>query len=154
MTVLVLVVASCSIGDEDRCTEGFVFDDALGICRPTQTDMGAPADQGPSVDQASAADQGPVSDGVAAPEISIDAAAGAQFGEPCVEQTDCVTEADYCTYNDFTKSGVCTYKDCTADSCPTGWQCCDCSAVGWPIFCGPDNEAQLEAVCSCMTKSN
>lgn len=142
-----LGLLGCSIKDEDRCPEGFEYDKEYKACRSPAADGSSTAEDSGTSDGSGEAKDGATGDG------SEGDAGGAGFGDPCEEHSDCVTDADYCAYDDITQSGMCTYKDCTADSCPEGYLCCDCTAVGKVVMCGPDDEPMLQTFCECMTKT-
>ncbi|MBN2526099.1 MAG: hypothetical protein JXR76_06875 [Deltaproteobacteria bacterium] len=70
---------------------------------------------------------------------------------------DCASNGniDYCLPNGMDPSlpGTCVQDDCTADNCPTGTQCCDCTSqpqFGWPSpLCTEDAFVDYMTGCVC-----
>ena len=129
----------CSIDDDDRCADGFVWDDEFRVCLE---DAGGTGGSGGS-----------------------DPGGGGSTGDPelgssCVSDDDCdgaEDDATYCLLDPRNPSdpGVCTIPDCTADACGDDYSCCDCGSVDlvdWPapLCLLSDRSSQLEGIgCTC-----
>ncbi len=137
---LVAIVAStsCTIDDEDRCPSGFFYVPEIESCcleghvyDPTNPLLCASPPPDAGVDSDSASD----SDGIDG------------LGTECTDDSACAgLEASFCAVNPTTGSGYCTLLDCAAPDCPTGYQCCDCTAsqaVAQEIACLTDDDATL-----------
>jgi len=76
-----------------------------------------------------------------------------QQGEACSSSDNrCGLEASYCLADPATGNGYCTKTNCGQQSqCPAGYQCCDCSAITYPVLCARDEEATgaLGSLCHC-----
>ncbi len=136
----IVLVASCSIDDENRCLDGFVYAKMSKTCIPedtgsADTETGSGADAGGDEDSGAAGDGGSTG-----------------LGEYCETQEECAPyEADYCAVNPLTGEGSCTYQDCDATSCPAGYTCCDCTAITGPKLCVEDGDVpDLGLYCQCM----
>lgn len=120
-TFALLLVLSCTQGEEDACGERQVYDD--GACRP----------------KPSAAAGGTGSGG----EAALGGAAGApaepsRFGVSCEVSEDCTGDTDYCAVSPAAPA-YCTASGCDGDDgvCPAGWSCFDVSRFvpGEPWIC-------------------
>ena len=93
-----------------------------GLCLP----------QAPPSDDA-ASDAGPL------PQCGPDASADGQFGQTCVDSSECACPAPFCAVQPGESQGFCTQINCVSDPalCPSGWSCVDLSAVdpSYPSTC-------------------
>ncbi len=134
-----LLAGGCfNIKDEDRCLEGFTYDSEENECVPDE-DAGVGVDAAP-VDA----------------EVTADASTPGEDGgtisglwDDCETAAECTGDADYCAYSPQGQVGYCTVTGCTAGSCPTGFQCCDCSAVSWPVMCADETNTMIPMFCTC-----
>lgn len=78
----------------------------------------------------------------AAPEAAADAGgeAAAEFGDPCVETSECGGPTDYCAIRPGEPVGYCTRVGCIEEPsiCPQDWDCLDLSVFS----------PELPAICS------
>ena len=152
LSMLAMLFFECNIADEDRCLNGYTWDDALNGCLKNADDKGTdsqtdfPTDTEPEITMDAGSDAGVDTEVVALPE---------GYGEPCTATgNECVSyeEANYCAYNPMEPEagGVCTIKDCVPGGCPQGSLCCDCFSV--LVTCVPKESApEAEAQgCTCI----
>ena len=138
LAATVLPIA-CSIEDEDRCADGYSWDEEFRICKE---DSALPPATGGSKNEGGAGGAG-----------------SAELGTACESEEDCAASEDatFCLKSPLAPSdpGICTIPDCTADACDGDYLCCDCSTVTQLAWPGPlcvlnDRLDQLEgAGCSC-----
>ncbi len=124
IVVLVLCWSSCSLDDDDRCGEGFIWEN--NTCYPVQEQ-----------------DTTPVPDG--GTDTDTDLPSG--MGKVCTEAGgECANEeADYCVLQPGNLEGYCSLQDCIADpnNCPGTYICCDFSIDGIPNFCASKEDFEL-----------
>jgi len=113
-----LTMLGCGIDDQDRCLDGYYFDPGAHQCRLV-------------VEEVQCGDGGPEG-----------------FGAACLDQPDCAAfpGASVCqNMNPMNPEGYCSYLDCDAGSCPSCYQCCDCSTDEEikPTVCLSDQDAEL-----------
>lgn len=130
---VILTLTQCALEDNKRCLDELVFDPELGVCLPVDTDEDDPID--------TATDDG----------TDTDTSMPSGLGELCENSDQCAGyEADFCLVDPDSGVGFCTVQDCTPGSCPTGYLCCDCSAIFYPIFCMPlEGVEAMEQYCEC-----
>ncbi|MCP4604362.1 MAG: hypothetical protein GY847_28210 [Proteobacteria bacterium] len=139
---VVLVTGACQIDDEDRCLDGYRYTTTSKTCVPEDSDSDTGTETEPDTDTETS-DGGSAEDG--GEEFT-------GFGELCSNQQQCADyKADYCAIDPTSGEGHCTFKDCDATSCPESSTCCDCTKMGMPVFCIPDEVVAVAgAFCSCM----
>ncbi len=118
--VLVIVAVGCELDPDDRCQDGFYWDEDVLSCRLVEVDT--EPDAGPDPDAGTDTDTNTTSG----------------IGTQCYSDADCADfEANYCQLHPLEPEnpGVCTFKDCLPGECPTGYLCCDCSNLGSVITC-------------------
>lgn len=126
----------CTIADEDRCVEGYEWSQQYLSCLLVEDDD---TDTGEDTDE---------DDGGSSGDGSVELG----LGEECTESTECADyTADYCIISPMAPSepGYCTIEDCIASDCPSGWQCCDCTGLGWVQACMDDANATTAATYGC-----
>ncbi|MCP4679593.1 MAG: hypothetical protein GY854_29695 [Deltaproteobacteria bacterium] len=134
---LLPVCLSCSISEEDRCGEGYTFED--GNCF-VEVESDTDSDTNPQNPKDSGMDDG--------------GAGITGLGIPCNNQSECDQyQADYCMLDPTnpTTEGSCTVKDCTTqpDDCPPSYICCDFPPLGDTFYKGHNiclPEAEIQAV--------
>lgn len=128
------VAGGCyNIKDEDRCLDGYTYDSQDNECVPN---IDGGLDSGVSADASSM-------------DADLDGSTVSGLWDDCDTNADCTGDADHCAYTDMGQVGFCTVTDCTAGSCPTGFWCCDCTAVEWPVMCADETDAMISAFCTC-----
>lgn len=130
-----LAFSGCSVADEDRCVDGYYWAEEYLSCLP---DPEGDTDTETGTDDP---DAGPDDGGT---ELGL--------GEECSGDPDCASfEADYCITNPMAPDdpGYCTIESCVAADCPDGWQCCDCTGLGWVQACMDDANATTAAAYGC-----
>ena len=128
-----LLLVGCSV---DPCQPGQT-ENELGFCVPVMEGAGAQAGA-PAGDAAGAPeDMSAAGQGGAAPACEMPS----DFGDECVESSECHCEVDYCALQPGQTSGICTRTGCLEDEsiCPEGWMCLDLSAFSpeLPSICVP-----------------
>lgn len=128
-----LLVGGCyNIKDEDRCLEGYHYDPEGLVC-VLDLDAGLDADLDAEVTSDASADGGGASG----------------IGDLCDVSDECTGDADYCAYSSHAGEGFCTVTGCTEGSCPSGWMCCDCTDVDWPVICADETSTMIPLFCTC-----
>lgn len=163
--ILFFALAGCTTPDDERCAGGYEYIAAIAACVPEGTDTAGDlpeADAAPTDATAPEAvtPTGDDAEAVVDPDAGgvppqDDGESGAALPEgmavTCTTPAECpLPPADYCLVDPASGSGACTIDDCAPGDCPGGWTCCDCTRVGMPAFCIPDqNAVQLESLCAC-----
>ncbi len=158
---LAALLLGCSMGDGERCTEGFVYDPALRACAAipdadlpepdAATPAGGPSDAAVVPDDAIAASEAGgagLEAAAAAPEASVPS--GAAFGTTCSAAAECVSAAaSYCFKMPGSTVGYCSKLNCTAD-CPSDYRCCNCPAFSVVVCMKSADAVKASAVgCTC-----
>jgi hypothetical protein len=147
------------MSNEDRCTNGFVYDPNLKACGAipdaslAQPDV-APTPGGPNdaavipEDATSIAEAGGAVSEAAPVGPEVPATSGATFGTPCAAATECTSStASYCLKMPGSTAGYCSKLNCAAD-CPTDFRCCNCPAFG-VVACMKSTDAIKAAAVGC-----
>lgn len=104
-----LVGAGCKIADEDRCAPGYTYNPDKLACEKNTSDDAETASETTTETQENDFPTG--------------------MGETCDSNEDCSAfEADVCAVNPALGSGYCTIVGCAPGECPSGYQCCSCTA--------------------------
>lgn len=150
---LTAILSGCTIADDDRCLEGYTWDENMLACRKNpaaetdsdidagvDTETGSIADAGPDAgDQAGTDTEGPE-----LPE---------GLGEPCTaggNECAAYAEANFCALDPRKpdEPGVCTIENCKPGGCPPTYVCCDCFGVF--ITCAPEDRIGEASAMGCI----
>lgn len=141
--VLVLIVCgiSCNVPLDKKCVKGYLYDHDLHVCLPDgddeETDTDTDKEDGGVVD----VDGG-----------CLEPGSFSGVNESCKEQFQCEDyDADFCLVDPLSGEGGCVLTGCDKSACPCGYSCCDCSSIGLPIFCVPEEVVtEMESyTCQC-----
>ena len=151
VTAIVAITAGCTVDDDERCVDGYVWNDVEKACLlpidtsaadDTVSETVQGEDTGTSTDSSTGSDS--------EPEIGL--------GETCVDDNSCSGyQANYCLLDPSAPSnpGICTILNCTAGGCGGQFTCCDCAKSPFVTLPGPicapnSNVADLsQALCEC-----
>lgn len=126
-----LMVSSCTMDDEDRCSSGYEYNSEYKYCFIPDTGSA------PDTESASDSDTEPLDAGLADGGGGESTDTGGDTGSAVVETgigTHCESDeecaglvANYCVTSG---GGYCSIKGCVGGDCPDGYTCCDCAGVG------------------------
>jgi len=133
-----LLVQGCyNIKDDDRCLDGYHYDPEGLVC-VLDEDGGVEIDAA-SMDAEVTADASTTGDSV--------------IGDSCEVSEECTGDVDFCAYSSHTQTGYCSPTGCSEGTCPTGWMCCDCTGIDWPVLCVDDQSTMMPTLCVCPPAS-
>lgn len=131
MMCVAVLFATCSPPDDERCGEGFVWQDYSCVpCDEASTDSDSDTDSDGDTDADTDSDSDTDTDSDTDSDTDEpDGGLPDGMGEPCTDgggECDGL-EADYCIINPMSGDGYCTIQGCATDpdDCPDGYTCCD-----------------------------
>ena len=152
---LVALSSSCSISDEDRCADGYTWEEELLSCRKismnndteSSGDTDVDTDQDAGVDSGTDAGIGSVTD----TDVEMLPEGMDQPCTPSGSECEAYPEANHCLTDPRNPDapGVCTIPDCEPGGCPAEYLCCNCFTIIVNCMSETAAEAAITEGCSC-----